>query len=115
VRVKRSVRARKAGGAVGGSSVADAFRTAGGVLALQHTAAQTAIGIIDSSHGDLRDALSRTIFNAMDQRDGAIAYIHSIDTPPPPGDGLARAAGAPVGGTWSTTSCPRSRTTRTTR
>jgi hypothetical protein len=101
VRVKRAG-ARKAGGAVGGSAVADQFTTAGGVLDLQHTVAQTAIGIIDSSHGDLRDGLSRTIFTALNQRDGAIAYIHSIDTPPPPGDDLARAAGGAIGGTWAT-------------
>jgi hypothetical protein len=104
VRVKHAsrARARTSGGAVGGSAIADQFTTAGGVLDLQHTVAQTAIGIIDSSHGDLRDGLSRTIFTALNQRDGAIAYIHSIDTPPPPGDGLARAAGGAVGGTWAT-------------
>jgi hypothetical protein len=102
VRVKQSARARKSGAEGGGSAIADQFTTAGGVLDLQHTVAQTAIGVIDSSHGDLRDSLSRTMFVALDQRDAAIAYIHSIDTPPPPGDGLARAAGGAVGGTWAT-------------
>ena len=90
------------------SAVADQYTTAGGVLDMQHTVAQTAIGMIDMAHGKLRDSLSRTIFTALDQRDIAVAYIHSIDTtPPPPGDGLlARASGAPVGGTWATVMPP---------
>jgi hypothetical protein len=89
------------------SAVADQYTTAGGVLDMQHTVAQVAIGMIDSAHGKLRDGLSRTIFTALDQRDAAVTYIHSIDTPPPPGDGLlARASGAPVGGTWATVMPP---------
>ena len=89
------------------SAVADQYTTAGGVLDMQHTVAQTAIGMIDTAHGALRDSLSRTIFTALDQRDVAVAYIHSIDVPPPPGDGLrARASGAPVGGTWATVMPP---------
>src|SRR3954453_941151 len=99
-------RAHKSGAPAGGSSTADQFTTTGGVLDMQHTVAQTAIGMIDMAHGSLRDSLSRTIFTALDQRDVAIAYIHSIDTPAPPGDGLARASGAPVGGTWATTMSP---------
>ncbi len=104
-----SVGARRlqgSGGAAG--AIADQYTTAAAVLGLQHTVAQTAIGIIDMAHGTLRDSLSRTMFAAMDQRDTAIAYIHSIDVPPPPGDGLGstsatrRLKGAPVGGTWGT-------------
>jgi hypothetical protein len=89
------------------SAVADQYTTAGGVLDMQHTVAQTAIGMIDTAHGKLRDSLSRTIFTALDQRDAAVTYIHSIDTPLPPGDDLlARASGAPVGGTWATVMPP---------
>src|SRR3954447_10036981 len=99
-------RAHKSGAPVGGSSTADQFTTTGGVLDMQHTVAQTAIGMIDMAHGSLRDSLGRTIFTALDQRDVVVAYVHSIDTPAPPGDGLARASGAPVGGTWSTTMAP---------
>jgi hypothetical protein len=63
--------------------------------------------MIDTSHGKLRDSLSRTIFTALDQRDVAVAYVHSIDVPAPPGDGRrARASGAPVGGTWATVMPP---------
>jgi hypothetical protein len=97
-RAKRASRLRASQSA----AVADQYTTAGGVLTLQHTVAQTAIGMIDSAHGTLRDSLSRTIFTALDQRDAAVAYIHSIDVPPPPGDGKARASGAPVGGAWGT-------------
>jgi hypothetical protein len=85
------------------SAVADPYTTAGGVLDMQHTVAQTAVGMIDMAHGKLRDSLSRTIFTALDQRDAAVAYIHSIDVPaPPPDDRRARASGAPVGGSWAT-------------
>ncbi len=102
---KSRVRAHKSGGAVAGA-IADQYTTAGGVLAMQHTVAQTAIGLIDTAHGKLRDSLSRTLFTALDQRDAAVAYIHSIDTPAPPGDGLAHTSGAPVGGTWGTVMPP---------
>jgi hypothetical protein len=85
------------------SAVADQYTTAGGVLDLQHTVAETAVGMIDMAHGKLRDSLSRTIFTALDQRDTAVAYIHSIDVPaPPPDDRVAHASGAPVGGSWGT-------------
>jgi hypothetical protein len=99
VRVARkSARARAA-------AVADQYATAVGVLDMQHTVAATAIGMIDMAHGKLRDSLSRTIFLALDQRDAAVAYIHSKDTVPPPAPdkgAIARASGAPVGGTWAT-------------
>ncbi len=91
------------------AAVADQYTTAGGVLDMQHTVAQTTIGMIDSAHGTLRDRLSRTLFAALDQRDTAVNYIHSIDTtpPPPPDRGVhARASGAPVGGAWATVMPP---------
>jgi hypothetical protein len=104
--VRRSTRSlrrlRRARVRARAAATTDKYTTAGAVLEAQHNVAQTGIGMIDSAHGALRDSLSRTIFLALDQRDAAIAYIHSIDVPPPPGDGLARASGAPVGGTWGT-------------
>jgi hypothetical protein len=95
--------ARKSSRAVA-AAVADQYATAVAVLDMQHNVAETAIGMIDMSHGKLRDSLSKTIFTALDQRDVAVAYIHSKDTtpPPPPDKALARASGAPVGGTWAT-------------
>jgi hypothetical protein len=100
--------ARVSGGAPAGGTVADQYATTGAVLDLQHDVAQTAIGLIDTAHGALRDSLSRTIFTALDQRDTAIAYIHSIDTPAPPvGDDLrARVSGGAVAGTWATVMPP---------
>ncbi len=72
------------GGAPAAGTVADQYATAGAVLDLQHDVAQVGIGMIDTAKGALRDSLSRTIFTALDQRDTAIAYIHSVDIPPPP-------------------------------
>ena len=104
VRAAKSAKRKRAQAA----AIADQYTTAGGVLDMQHNVAQTAIGMIDQAHGKLRDSLSRTIFTALDQRDIAVAYIHSIDTtpPPPPDKALARASGAPVGGTWATVMPP---------
>ena len=80
--------ARVSGGAPAAGTLADQYATAGAVLDLQHSVAQTGIGMIDTAKGTLRDSLSRTIFRAFHQRDAAIAYIHSIDVPPPVGDDL---------------------------
>ena len=100
--------AHMSGGAPAGGTVADQYATAGAVLDLQHSVAQTAIGMIDMAHGALRDSLSRTIFTALDQRDAAVAYIHSVDVPPPAGgDGLvAHMSGGAVAGSWGTVMPP---------
>jgi hypothetical protein len=99
--------AHMSGGAPAAGTVADQYATAGAVLDLQHDVAQTGIGMIDTAKGALRDSLSRTIFAALDQRDAAIAYIHSIDVPPPVGDDKrARVSGGAVAGTWSTVMPP---------
>ena len=84
-RRRRRLIARVSGGAPAAGTVADQYATTGAVLDLQHDVAQTAIGMIDTAKGTLRDSLSRTIFPALDQRDTAIAYIHSIDIPAAPG------------------------------
>jgi hypothetical protein len=99
--------AHMSGGAPAGGTVADQYATTGAVLDLQHSVAQTAIGMIDTAHGTLRDSLSRTIFTALDQRDTAVAYIHSIDVPPPVGDDLvAHMSGGAVAGSWGTVMPP---------
>jgi hypothetical protein len=101
------LKARVSGGAPAGGTVADQYTTTGAVLDLQHSVAQTAIGMIDTAHGTLRDSLSRTVFIALDQRDTAIAYIHSIDVPPPVGDDLvARVSGGALVGSWGTVMPP---------
>jgi hypothetical protein len=72
--------------------------TAVAVLNFQHDVAGAAYDLIDGAKGDLRDAVSTTIFAALNRRDRAVSYIHDRPVPPaPPGDGLAaHAAGAPV-------------------
>jgi hypothetical protein len=91
-------RVRRAGGApVGG--VASIYDTAFAVLSLQHRMATLATGLLDTAHGTFTASLNTSLFTALDGRDQAIAYIHSIDTPvPPPVDDrvVAIAAGAPI-------------------
>jgi hypothetical protein len=101
------LQAHASGGAPAGGTVADQYATTAAVLDLQHSVAQTGLGMIDTAHGTLRDSLSRTIFLALDQRDAAVAYIHSIDVPPPPADDArahkrAHASGGAIAGTWAT-------------
>jgi hypothetical protein len=55
--------------------------TAIAVLGYQHDVVSSTMGLVDGAKGTLRDQLSRTLFAAMDRRDSAITYIHTI-TPP---------------------------------
>ena len=75
--------------------------TAVAVLNFQHDVAVAAFGLLDGAKGDLRDAVSTTMFAALNRRDNAIVYIHNRPVPPPPAPDLsrvsARASGAPVG------------------
>jgi hypothetical protein len=75
--------------------------TAVAVLNFQHDVAVAAFGLLDGAKGDLRDAVSTTMFAALNRRDKAIAYIHNRPEPPAPPDDLsgvrAHASGAPVG------------------
>jgi hypothetical protein len=96
-------RAHASGGAVAGA-VASPEDTAFAVLSLQHRMATLATGLIDTAHSTLLSSLSTTLFTALNGRDQAIAYIHSIDTPAPAaaaGGTVATAAGtAPTGSAW---------------
>jgi hypothetical protein len=99
--------ARKSGGAIAGASpYADQFVTAQAVMTLQHTVATTAIAMMDISTPALLASLNTTMFAALNARDAAIAYLHSIEPPPAPA-GIrvpASASGtAPVAGGWATT------------
>ena len=76
--------------------------TAVAVLNFQHDVAVAAFGLLDGAKGDLRDAVSTTMFAALNRRDKAILYIHNRPVPPPlPPDDLsgvrAHASGAPEG------------------
>lgn len=94
-------RARASGAPVGGgSNYADQFATAMGVLSLQHNVAVTAMGMVDNASAELLAGVSKTVFAALNARDASVEYIHSIDKPPPAGDGRARKSDAVVG--WST-------------
>jgi hypothetical protein len=66
--------------------------TAVAVLNFQHDVASAAYGLLDGAKGGLRDAVSTTIFAALDRRDLATAYIHGRPVPPPPPPDLARAS-----------------------
>jgi hypothetical protein len=81
-RVHRGKKAHASGGAVApGNIYADAPTTAFAALEYQHTVATAAFGLLDGAKGTLRDAVSTTMFAALNRRDSAIAYIHTI--PPP--------------------------------
>jgi hypothetical protein len=101
--------ARAAGGAIAGASpYADQFATAAAVLSLQHTVATSAIAMMDNATTPLLAALNTTMFAALNARDTAIAYIHSLPVPATPA-GIrvpARAGGGAIVGGWATTMQP---------
>jgi hypothetical protein len=71
--------------------------TAVAVLGFQHDVVSFAYGLVDDAKGTLRDSLSVTMFAAMDRRDSAIAFIHSITPPATDAKAIAQAADDPVG------------------
>jgi hypothetical protein len=66
--------------------------TAVAVVGFQHDVAAAAYGLLDGAKGSLRDAVSTTIFAALNRRDLAVDYIHNRPVPPPPPADLARAS-----------------------
>jgi hypothetical protein len=99
------VKARASGGAVVGAAVyADQYTTAAAVISLQHAVATTAMGMMDNAAEPLLTAVSKNLFAALNARDGAIAYIHSIPPPPVAADGSvhAHASGGLIVGSWDT-------------
>jgi hypothetical protein len=95
--IKSVRRAHKAGGAVG-PTLASPYDTAFAVLSLEHYAATTTVGLIDESFGTSLLAVRSTLARSLNERDAAIAYIHSIDTAPPPEE-----EGEEEVASWSTT------------
>jgi hypothetical protein len=57
--------------------------TAVAVLGLQHEVATSAFDLLDGAKGTLRDAVSTTMFAALNRRDNATVYIHNRPAPPP--------------------------------
>jgi hypothetical protein len=69
--------------------------TAVAVLGFQHEVATAAFDLLDGAKGTLRDAVSTSMYAALNRRDAATVYIHNRPVPPPPpGDGFrAHASG----------------------
>ena len=84
--------------------------TAVAVLGFQHEVATSAFDLLDGAKGTLRDAVSTTMFAALNRRDKAIVYIHNRPVPPPP----LRAARTRTRRRPSRRSCPTSSRTSTT-
>jgi hypothetical protein len=97
------LRAHKSGAPVAAGAVASIYDTAFAVLSLQHRMATISTGLIDTAHSTLLSSLSTSLFTALNGRDQAVAYIHSIDiAPPPPVDDIvAHAADDPVPEGWA--------------
>ena len=98
--------AHSSGGAPAGPSYASPEDTAFAVLSLQHDVVTTSLGLLDAGNATLKNTtLPATIKAAVDARDAAIAYIHSIAPPPVAGDGRvhADASGGAVVAGWDTT------------
>ena len=57
--------------------------TAVAVLGFQHDVATSAFDLLDGAKGTLRDAVSKTMFAALNRRDSSIVYIHNRPVPPP--------------------------------
>ena len=91
----------ESGAPVSASPFASAEDSGAELFNLYHEVETTSSGMIDTAKGTLQGALSTTIFAVLNQRDAAIAYIHTNAPPPPPGDLRADASGAPVAAGWS--------------
>jgi hypothetical protein len=89
------------GDAAGGLAFASPEETGFAVLSLQHTVATTAIGLVDAADATLLPNLRTTINAAINARNQAIKYIHSIAPPAPPPDD-ATSSGDPVVAGWGT-------------
>jgi hypothetical protein len=97
--------AHASGGAPAGPSFASPEDTAMAVFGLQVDVVTTSVGLLDSSSPKVRTALFGAIQAALDARDSAITYIHSIPPPPVAGAGgvHAEASGGAVASGWGTT------------
>jgi hypothetical protein len=87
-----------------GAVPATIYDTGFAVLSLQHYAATTSVGLIDDSSGTTLTGVRSTLARSLNDRDAAIAYIHSIDVAAPPADDKVQAHSADeVVAAWSTT------------
>jgi hypothetical protein len=65
----------------GDSSSADRYALAAAVLTLQHEVVTTAIAMMDTASPPLLAAVNTSLFAALNQRDIAVEYIHSLPAP----------------------------------
>ena len=100
----KHVRARVSGGAPAAGTIADAPTTTIAVFQLQDDVISTIVELTDGARVPLLDAVSTTLFYALDKRDVAVEDVHTLAPPPPPvaGDARvgvhARVSGGAVGG-----------------
>ena len=87
------------GAPVAASPFASAEDSGAELFNLYREVASTAVGMSDTAKATLQTALSTTIFAALNQRDAAIAYIHT-KAPPPPPPADASISGAPISTGW---------------
>jgi hypothetical protein len=66
-----------------GAVPATIYDTGFAVFSLQHYAATIAVSLVDDSSGSQLLAVRSTLARALNDRDAAIEYVHSIDVPPP--------------------------------
>jgi hypothetical protein len=88
---KRVPRRAKASGDPVGPTYATPPDTGFAVLSLQHQVVAEVTQLIDGSHGTGLNALSRTMFLALDRRDQAIQDIRVLAPPGPPPEDKVRA------------------------
>jgi hypothetical protein len=101
------VRARITGGAPAAGTIADPPTTAIGVFQLQDDVISTIVELTDGARVPLLDAMSTTLFYALDKRDAAVEDVHTLAPPAPPPADDARfqphahaSGGAVAGGTF---------------
>jgi hypothetical protein len=101
---KAKAPAHSSGGAVGGTSpYADQYATAAAVFTLQDQVAETALGMLGTADATTLPVVSSTLFAAMNDRDTAIAYIHSLPVPAAEAGVRAKVSGGAIVGAWATT------------
>src|SRR3954452_1311134 len=78
-----------------GTTYATPEDTTMAVLGYQHDVAGAPLAVVDGGTGTLENEVSKTLFAALDRRDSAVNYIHTLPPPPPVvGDGKAVAHAA---------------------
>jgi hypothetical protein len=100
-------RARITGGAPAAGAIADPPTTTIAVFQLQDEVISTIVELTDGARVPLLDAMSTTLFYALDKRDTAVEDVHTLAPPPPPVADDARvqvhahaSGGAVAGGTF---------------